>query len=120
VPSLSISRLRTDGEIIAALIALAAELQRRRASADTYVVGGAAISLAFDERRATRDIDAVFEPKNVVNEAAAAVAPERGLPAGWLNDAVKGSSPAMTLRRRRSSTCLAYAVWQRPLASCWR
>jgi Nucleotidyltransferase of unknown function (DUF6036) len=77
-------------EIVAALTALAGELQRRGASADMYVVGGAAISLAFDERRATRDIDAVFEPKDVVYEAAAVVAEERGLPAGWLNDAVKG------------------------------
>jgi Nucleotidyltransferase of unknown function (DUF6036) len=77
-------------EIIAALTDLAAELQRRGATADMYVVGGAAIALAFDERRATHDIDAVFEPKNVVYEAAAAVAQERRLPAGWLNDAVKG------------------------------
>jgi hypothetical protein len=53
-------------------------------------VGGAAIALAFDERRATRDIDAVFEPKTVVYEAAAAVADRLDLPAGWLNDAVKG------------------------------
>jgi hypothetical protein len=44
----------------------------------------------YDERRLTRDIDAVFEPKNVVYEAAAVVAEQRGLPAGWLNDAVKG------------------------------
>lgn len=77
-------------EIVAALTDLAAELQRRETTAEMYVVGGAAIALAFDERRATRDIDAVFEPKNVVYEAAAAVAAERGLPGGWLNDAVKG------------------------------
>lgn len=77
-------------EIVAALTDLAAELQRRETTAEMYVVGGAAIALAFDERRATRDIDAVFEPKNVVYEAAAAVAAERGLPSGWLNDAVKG------------------------------
>jgi hypothetical protein len=77
-------------EIIAALTDLAAELHRRGASADMYVVGGAAIALAFDERRATRDIDAIFEPKNVVYEAAAVVAEQRGLPGGWLNDAVKG------------------------------
>jgi hypothetical protein len=55
-----------------------------------YVVGGAAIALAFDERRSTRDIDAVFEPKSVVYEAAARLAEPLGLPAGWLNDAVKG------------------------------
>ncbi len=77
-------------EIIAALTGLAAELQRRGTSADMYVVGGAAIALAFDERRATRDIDAVFEPKAIVYEAAASIAEERGLPSGWLNDAVKG------------------------------
>jgi hypothetical protein len=77
-------------EIIAALTELAAELRRRGTSADMYVVGGAAIALAFDERRATHDIDAVFEPKAVVYEAAAIVAEERGLPSGWLNDAVKG------------------------------
>jgi hypothetical protein len=50
----------------------------------------AAIALAFDERRSTRDIDAVFEPQAVVYEAAETVAGQRSLPAGWLNDAVKG------------------------------
>lgn len=77
-------------EIVDALTALAEELQERGISGEMYVVGGAAIALAFDERRATRDIDAVFEPKAAVYEAAAAVADRRGLPAGWLNDAVKG------------------------------
>ena len=78
------------GEIIDALTALAGELAQRGVSAEMYVVGGAAIALAFDERRSTRDIDAVFEPKQVVYEAAASVGELRGLPPGWLNDAVKG------------------------------
>ncbi len=77
-------------EIIAALTALATELQQRGISAEMYVVGGAAIALAFDERRSTRDIDAVFEPKAAVYRAAVVVGEQRGLPAGWLNDAVKG------------------------------
>jgi hypothetical protein len=72
-------------EIIAALTALAGELERRGTSAEMYVVGGAAIALAFDERRATHDIDSVFEPKNVVYEAAATVADQLGLSGGWLN-----------------------------------
>ncbi len=57
---------------------------------ELYVVGGAAIALAFDERRSTRDIDAVFEPKLIVYEEAARVADELRLPDGWLNDGVKG------------------------------
>jgi hypothetical protein len=77
-------------EIVEALTALAAELESRGISAEMYIVGGAAIALAFDERRATRDIDAVFEPKASVYEAAAVVGERLGLPGGWLNDAVKG------------------------------
>jgi hypothetical protein len=77
-------------QIVEALTALAAEMERRGASAEMYVVGGAAIALAFDERRSTRDVDAVFEPKATVYEAAASVAESLDLPAGWLNDAVKG------------------------------
>ncbi len=77
-------------EIIEALTALARALERRGVVGEMYVVGGAAIALAFDERRATRDIDAVFEPKNIVYEAAAVVAKDLDLPGGWLNDAVKG------------------------------
>lgn len=77
-------------EIVEALTALAGELDVRGVSAEMYVVGGAAIALAFDERRATRDIDAVFEPKAIVYEAAAVVGERLGLPGGWLNDAVKG------------------------------
>lgn len=78
------------GEIIDALTALAGELTQRGVSAEMYVVGGAAIALAFDERRSTRDIDAVFEPKAAVYEAAASVGEQQNLPPGWLNDAVKG------------------------------
>lgn len=77
-------------EIVEALTALAVELESRGISAEMYIVGGAAIALAFDERRATRDIDAVFEPKAGVYEAAAVVGERLGLPGGWLNDAVKG------------------------------
>lgn len=77
-------------EIVEALTALAEELNQRGISGEMYIVGGAAIALAFDERRATRDIDAVFEPKSAIYEAAEAVAEQRRLPGGWLNDAVKG------------------------------
>lgn len=78
------------GEIVELLEALGRKLAGLGITADMYVVGGAAIALAYAERRSTRDIDAVFEPKAVVYEAAEELATERGLPVGWLNDAVKG------------------------------
>jgi hypothetical protein len=77
-------------EIVTALSALGAALDARGATGELYMVGGAAIAMAFDQRRSTRDIDAVFEPKMIIYEAAAEIAGQLGLPVGWLNDAVKG------------------------------
>lgn len=77
-------------EIIAALTALGEALERRGVHGEMYVVGGAAIALAYDRRRSTRDIAGVFEPKAAIYEAAAEVSEQLGLPPGWLNDAVKG------------------------------
>lgn len=51
------------------------------------------MALAYDSRRATRDMDAVFEPKAVIYAAARRVARARGLEDDWLNDAVKGFLP---------------------------
>jgi hypothetical protein len=74
--------------------ALNVKLSDRGASADIYVVGGAAMALSFDANRTTRDLDAVFAPGTEVRSAAAAVAEEFGLAPDWLNDAVKGFVPA--------------------------
>ena len=46
-----------------------------------------------DATRATRDLDAVFIPTDVVRQAAAAVAERERLAEDWLNDAVKGFLP---------------------------
>lgn len=77
-------------EIVDLLQMLAERLAAKGLEGEMYVVGGAAIALAFDERRSTRDVDAVFEPKRAIYDAAAEIADELGLPEGWLNDAVKG------------------------------
>ena len=45
---------------------LGERLQRRGVVGDVCVIGGAAIALAYDARRATRDIDAVFLPREIV------------------------------------------------------
>ena len=53
---------------------------------DVYIFGGAAMALAYDARRATRDIDAVFKPHGAVLEEAREVAAELRLPPWWLNE----------------------------------
>jgi hypothetical protein len=78
---------------VRALEALASELDSRGVVAHVFVVGGAAMTLAFDARRMTRDIEAVFEPTSAVYSAAHAVAEELELPDDWLDDAVKGFVP---------------------------
>lgn len=65
---------------------LGERLARRGVVADIYVLGGAAMALAYDSRRATRDIDAVFKPHGIVLEEARAVAAELSLPGWWLNE----------------------------------
>lgn len=49
------------------------------------------MALAYNTRRATRDLDGVFEPKRVVYEAVRRIATRHpDLPDDWLNDGVKG------------------------------
>jgi predicted nucleotidyltransferase len=45
-----------------------------------FLVGGAAMALAFSRERVTRDLDAVFEPKSEIYQEAAAMAREHRLP----------------------------------------
>ncbi|MGH8898000.1 MAG: DUF6036 family nucleotidyltransferase [Egibacteraceae bacterium] len=77
-------------EILDALRHVGQRLQQRGLVGELYVVGGAAMALAYNTRRSTRDIDAVFEPKREIYEAARVVGEERSLDPDWLNDSVKG------------------------------
>ncbi|WP_166345950.1 DUF6036 family nucleotidyltransferase [Phytoactinopolyspora limicola] len=79
--------------IVSLLESLSDELAQRATQADIFLVGGAAMALAYDARRATRDLDGVFAPTAAVRQAAAAVAEDHGLEEDWLNDAVKGFLP---------------------------
>jgi hypothetical protein len=44
------------------------ELARRGVRAELFVVGGAAMAIAYDARRTTTDVDAIFVPSDVVRE----------------------------------------------------
>jgi hypothetical protein len=51
--------------------ALGERLASRDVTADVFVVGGAAMALAYDAKRVTRDVDARFVPHGIVLEEAA-------------------------------------------------
>lgn len=87
-------RSLTRAEITALLTELGARLDAEGVRGDMFVVGGAAMALAYNTRRMTADVDGVFEPKMLIYDAAAQIAARHsGLPANWLNDAVKGLLP---------------------------
>ena len=73
-------------EMERAFTALGERLARRGVVADVFVVGGAAMALAYDATRVTRDIDATFVPHGMVIEEARHVADDLGLPYWWLNE----------------------------------
>jgi hypothetical protein len=72
---------------------LSAKLDERGIRGELFLVGGAAMALAYSTRRSTTDLDAIFEPKAVIYEVAKGIGDAHGLPPGWLNDGVKGFLP---------------------------
>jgi hypothetical protein len=69
---------------------LGAELSELGMKGEILLTGGAAMCLVHSARDMTKDIDALYEPKSVINKIAAAIARREGLPSDWLNDGVKG------------------------------
>lgn len=80
-------------DIIFYLDCLSERLFAQGIKGELFLVGGAAMALAYNKDRITADIDAIFEPKLVIYQAAQQIALEQGLPPNWLNDAVKGFLP---------------------------
>lgn len=99
--------------LIGLLDDLAAELAATGIRGEMFVVGGAAMALAYNTRRSTRDIDAVFEPKMAIYAAAGRVAARRGVAPDWLNDGVKaflpGADPDATVLFERPGLSVSVA-----------
>lgn len=85
------SRRRFDRETIVGLFEqLSSKLAARDVVGTVFLVGGAAMVLAYGADRGTHDLDAVFAPSQPIRDAITAIAIEEDLDEGWLNDAAKG------------------------------
>ena len=66
------------------------KLQERNVKGEICLYGGAVMCLVYEARPSTKDVDAVFQPANVIREVARGIAADYDLPPDWLNDGVKG------------------------------
>ncbi|MCL2212456.1 MAG: DUF6036 family nucleotidyltransferase [Oscillospiraceae bacterium] len=65
-------------------------LKEQGMEGEILLTGGAAMCLVHSARDMTKDVDALYEPKTIVNRLVAQIAEEKDLPANWMNDGVKG------------------------------
>ncbi|MBM4570251.1 hypothetical protein GS896_27505 [Rhodococcus hoagii] len=86
------------------LTELDAQLVAKGIEAKLFIVGGAAMALAYNARRVTADIDGIFVPRDVVLDAAEAVAAAHRLPKHWLSDGVSQLMPGRDDDHPRSET----------------
>ena len=121
--------LLSRDEIIGALQKLGVLAQEHKLSIELWVIGGAAMSLAFNARESTHDVDAlIVSPREArkVRELAKQVADEMGFEEDWLNDGAKGyfmglsqgdvvlQSPGLVVKRPSVEQLLAMKL------SAWR
>ena len=62
-------------------------LERRGVNGEIVLYGGAAMALDLKARPSTKDVDAVFVPKDLIYQAAREVKDHYGAPESRLNDA---------------------------------
>jgi hypothetical protein len=77
-------------KILECLQKLGEALAEKGLKGEILLTGGASMCLVHSARDATKDIDALYEPKDTINHIANKIAEQENLPIGWLNDGVKG------------------------------
>lgn len=87
-------------EILSNLELVNKELKALDMHGEILIAGGASMCLAFSARSATKDIDAIYEPKSIINDIAAKIAVQKGMPVSWLNDSVKGFMNAKAYEKK--------------------
>ena len=69
------------------------KLRARNVSAYVNIYGGALMCLVFNSRDNTKDIDALFEPEEVLGEIIKEIAEEYDLDSNWFNNDIKLFKP---------------------------
>jgi len=77
-------------EMVSYLKIIDQELGKLDQKGEILISGGASMCLVHDARQSTKDIDALYEPKNTINDIAAEIAEHNELGNDWINDGVKG------------------------------
>lgn len=77
-------------DMIKCLEKLNEKLKTKNIYGEISLVGGAVMCLCYKSREVTKDIDAIYEPKMLINECVEEISGELDLPENWLNDSVKG------------------------------
>ncbi len=65
------------------------ELAAKNLSGEIILCGGAVMTLVYDARQSTKDIDALFEPTQELRQIATEIAERHELEDDWFNDAAK-------------------------------
>lgn len=80
----------TKQEIEIYLRELNGKLELINVKGEICLYGGAVMCLVYNARPSTKDVDAIFEPVQILRAAVRDIAQEHHLIEDWLNDAVKG------------------------------
>jgi hypothetical protein len=79
-------------KLMAALKELNSRLEAIDINAEITMCGGASMSMVHGARNATKDIDARYKPKEIIDRLVIEIAEEFQLPDNWLNDKVTEKS----------------------------
>ena len=88
--SMSNEELMSKEDIEKYLKAVNQKLAERGKHGDIIMAGGASLTVLYNARDATHDIDAIFRPSQEFREIIKEIAVEHNLEDDWLNDGVKG------------------------------
>ena len=65
------------------------KLKEKNEVGEIGIVGGAVMCLVYKARASTKDVDAIFEPAQIIRSLASDIASLEGISPNWLNDGAK-------------------------------